>query len=68
MVTVTVAPAARPAIVKENNPSGNVNPAGGAVEILDNAEAVKLVKPPASAAKHTDPPVEAVTHSAEGGL
>ena len=34
--------------------------------MLDNGEAVKLVKPPALVAKHTDPPV-AVTHSAEGG-
>lgn len=46
-VTVTVAPDARPDIVKENKPSGNVNPAGGAGETLDNAEAVRLVNPPA---------------------
>ncbi len=46
-VTVTVAPGARPEIVKENKPSGNVNPAGGAVETLDNAEAVRFVNPPA---------------------
>ena len=45
-VTVTVAPGERPEIVKENKPSGNVNPAGGAVGILDSAEAVRLVNPP----------------------
>jgi len=52
--------------VNENNPKGNVSPAGGGVEILDRGEAVRLVKPPASAAKHPDPPVEAVTHSVVG--
>jgi hypothetical protein len=64
-VTVTVACGARPEIVKENTPSENVNPAGGAVVILDNGEAVRLVNPPASAAKQADPPAETVTHSLE---
>jgi hypothetical protein len=45
-VTVTVAPGERPEIVKENKPSGNANPAGGAVGTLDSAEAVTLVNPP----------------------
>jgi hypothetical protein len=48
MVTVTVPPAWRPEIVKENKPAGNVNPAGGAGETLDTAVAVKLVNPPRS--------------------
>jgi hypothetical protein len=46
-VTVTIAPDTRPVIVKENNPQGNVNPAGGAGDILDKVEAVRLVNPPA---------------------
>jgi hypothetical protein len=62
MVTVTVVPGERPEIVKENKPSGNVNPAAGDGEILLTAESVRLENPPALVAKLAIPiPVAVAT-------
>jgi len=60
MVTVTVCPGVKPTIVKENNPSGKLNPEGGGGETLPTAEAVRLWKPPAEVEKVAVPSPVAV--------
>jgi hypothetical protein len=60
MVTVTVCPLDKPTIVKENKPSGKLNPEGGGGETLPTADAVKLEKPPAVVVKVAAPKPVAV--------
>lgn len=67
MVTVTVCPLDNPRIVKENKPSGKLNPEGGGGEMLPTADTAKLEKPPAVVVKDAVPkPVAVATLSLVG--
>jgi hypothetical protein len=69
MVTVTVAPASRPDIVKEKKPCGNTNPVGLPDEGRDDSlTAVKLCIKPASELKIAVPVPVAVWTAAVAKL